>query len=121
MIKEIVERKELYNFDQLQEMSSGNMDFIRSLALIFIKVAAEDSAAMVKAAKSGDWLTVSKMAHKLKSTVDGMNIFSIKKDIRTLEMDAKHKTNTSALPQLAQKVDRVIHEVAKQVRREFGF
>lgn len=95
------------------------MDFIKSLAAIFVNASPYDSGAMVAASENGDWQTVSKLAHKLKSTVDGMNIFSIKGDIRTLEMDAKHKTNTAALPHLAVKVDSVINEVAKQVKKEF--
>ena len=96
------------------------MEFIKSLAAIFIKTSPYDSGEMLEATNTGDWQKVSKYAHKLKSTVDSMNIVSIKSDIRILELDAKHKTNTEALPQLAIKVDHVINEVAKQVKRKFG-
>lgn len=120
MTKEIVEKEELYNFNQLRDLSAGNREFIKSLAAIFVIASPVDSAAILNATKSGDWDTASNMAHKLKSTIDNMNISSIKGDVRTIEMDAKYKTNITALPELALKVDRVINEVAEQVRNEFG-
>ena len=119
MIIEAIEKRGLYNFDQLNEIAAGNMDFIKSLAAIFIKTSPYDSGEMLEATNTGDWQKVSKYAHKLKSTVDSMNIVSIKSDIRILETDAKSKKNTGSLGQLASKVDRVINEVAEQVKMDF--
>ena len=120
MIKEPVQKECLYNLDKMREMAVGNDDFILSLVVIFLKVSPADSAEMLKASQTGDWQKVSKLAHKMKSTVNGMCISSIKNDILTLEMDAKNKTNPTDLPRLALKVDKVINEVAIQVRAEFN-
>lgn len=120
MIKEPVSIKCLYNFDKLRDLVAGNDDFILSLVLIFLKTTPVDSAEMLKASQTGDWQKVSKLAHKIKSTVNGMSISSIKNDILTLEMDAKNKTNIAALPQLALMVDKVINEVVLQVKEEFN-
>jgi len=121
MIEEVaVETEELYNFDQLHEIASGNPDFIKSLASIFLQTVPGDAALIVAASKAGDWQTVSKLAHKLKSTIDSMNIYSLKTKIRTLEMDAKNKINTAGLSVLAENVLETINQVAGQVRTDFA-
>src|SRR4051812_24442617 len=100
----VIEAEELYNFKQLEEIAVGNPEFIRSLAKIFLNTIPSDSAALVAASQTGDWSMVSKLAHKLKSTIDSMNMDCLRSDIRTLEMDAKNKINTSSLIKLALKV-----------------
>ena len=120
MIEALVETKELYNFDQLQEIAIGNPDFIKSLALIFLQTVPTDSAEMVAAAKAGEWQRVSKLAHKLKSTVDSMNIISLKSSIRRIEIDAKNKINTAELLLLAEKANSILNTVAMQIREEFA-
>ncbi len=115
-----IEAEELYNFKQLEEIAAGNMDFVRALAKIYLNTIPLDSAAMVAATRAGDWAMASKLAHKLKSTVDTMNMTSIRSDIRTIELDAEKKINTQTLEKLAVKVDYVINLVAKEVRRDFA-
>lgn len=111
---------ELYDFKQLEEIAAGNPEFIKALAKIYLNTIPHDSAAMVAATRTGDWSMVSKLAHKLKSTIDSMNITSVRSDIRTLEMDAKNKTNLKVLGDIAKKVDNVINLVAMQIRIDFS-
>jgi CheY-like chemotaxis protein/HPt (histidine-containing phosphotransfer) domain-containing protein len=117
----IIEKKEnLYNLKQLEEMASGNREFLASLAKIYLITIPTNSGEMVEASEKADWDRVSKLAHKLKSTVDTMNITSIQTDIRTLEIDAKNKVNTLTLPKLASKVDEIIKQVAILLKEEFA-
>lgn len=111
---------QLYDFKQLEEIAPGNKEFFTALAQLYLDTIPQNSNEMVEAAKVGDWLLVSKLAHKLKSTVDSMNIQSISKDIRTLEFDGKNKVNTNALPGLSIKVNAVILKVAEQIKLEFN-
>lgn len=112
--------EKLYDFKLLEEIAAGNTDFLISLAKIFLATIPENSRDMVAAANSGNWDLVSKLAHKLKSTVDSMSIGSVSQDIRTLEMDAKTKVNTEALTKMAVRVDKVLQTVAVQLTAEFG-
>jgi HPt (histidine-containing phosphotransfer) domain-containing protein len=112
--------EKLYDFEQLEEIAAGDPDFLIALAQIFLDTIPGNSLELVKAAKSGDWSLVSKLAHKLKSTIDSMNMVSITNDVRTLEFDGKNKANTGGIVKLAEKVNVVIHQVAAQLKEEFA-
>ena len=75
---------------------------------------------MIQASIKEDWIMVSKLAHKIKPTIDSMNIKCISSDIRKLELDAKNQVNTQSLEKIAVKVDTVINRVAEQLRYEFN-
>jgi hypothetical protein len=115
-----VSKDKLYNFDQLKDMYPGNEGFLKHFADIFLKITPYDCSEMMAATIAGDWQKASRYAHKMKSTIDSMNITSIKTEIRTVEMDAKNKTNTSSLLKVAQKIEKVINEVALQVKEDYN-
>ena len=112
--------EELYNLKQLEEIAGGNMAFLTSLAKIYLDTIPTNSADMVKATQSGDWETASKLAHKLKSTIDSLNMYSVKSEIRTIEIDGKNKSNTDQLKSLALHVDIIINKVATQLKQDFS-
>lgn len=111
----------LYDLKQMEEIAVGSPDFLAMLAKIYLDTIPDTSEEMLKATQSGEWDKASKFAHKLKSTIDSLNINSIKSEIRSIEMDGKNKVNTEYLKKLAIKVDEVIKEVASQIKIDFGF
>lgn len=112
--------EKLYDLNQLEEIAAGNNDFLTALAQIYLNTIPGTSAEMVEASQAGEWDKSSKLAHKLKSTVDSLNVHSIVKDIRSIEVDGKNKVNTENLKTLAIKVDTVINKVAEQIKRDFS-
>lgn len=118
--RSFVQKEKLYDFEQIKEIYPGNDGFLRHFAEIFMKVTPSDCAEMIKATNENDWEKVSKYAHKIKSTVDSMNIVSLKTDIRTLEFDAKNKINTPNLIKLAIRIEKVIKDVSNAVKEDFN-
>jgi len=118
MIMETAEK--LYDLKQLEEIAAGNNDFLTALARIYLNTIPDTSAEMVEAAHAGEWLKASKLAHKLKSTIDSLNVHSIAKEIRAIEVDGKNKVNTENIRILAVKVDTVINKVAEQLKKDFS-
>ncbi len=112
--------EKLYDLNQLEEIAAGNNDFLTALAQIYLNTIPDTSAEMVEATQAGEWAKASKLAHKLKSTIDSLNVHSIVKDIRSIEVDGKNKVNTENLKTLAIKVDTVINKVAEQIKRDFS-
>ncbi len=112
--------EKLYSLRQLEEIAAGSQEFIVSLSNIYISSIPGISRELVKASESGDWPMVSKLAHKLKSTIDSMDMISIQTDIRMIEADAKNKVNTEAIKKLAVKVDNVLNTVAEQLKEKFN-
>lgn len=112
--------EKLYDLKQLEEILGGNTEFLSSLAGIYLTTIPLNTSQMIQATMEEDWLMVSKLAHKIKPTIDSMNIQCISSDIRTLETDAKNQVNTQTLGKIALKVDTVINTVAQQLRYEFN-
>lgn len=112
--------EKLYDLNQLEEIAAGNNDFLTALAQIYLNTIPGTSAEMVEATQAGEWDKASKLAHKLKSTIDSLNVHSIVKDIRSIEVDGKNKVNTENLKTLAIKVDTVINKVAEQIKKDFS-
>lgn len=110
----------LYDLKQLKEMVGGNPQFLLSLADIYLTTIPLNSKQLLHATKAEDWSMVSKLAHKIKPTIDSMNITSISSDIRTLERNAKNQVNTHTLGTIAVKVDHIINKVARQLKYEFN-
>lgn len=109
----------LYDLRHLKETVGGNTEFLVSLADIYLTTIPVNSKQLVQATKAEDWMMVSKLAHKIKPTIDSMNISIISSDIRTLERDAKNQVNTHTLGKIAVKIDHVINTVAYQLKYEF--
>lgn len=110
----------LYDLKQLEEIGAGNPEFLTALAQIFLDTIPGNSSEMVAASKTGDWEKVSSLAHKLKATIDNLNMHVIAKEIRTIEMDAKNKVRTDAIKTMVVKVDNVIIKVAEQLKQRFS-
>ena len=112
--------EKLYDLKQLKEVLGGGSEILTSLAGIYLNTIPVNSREMRQAVEAEDWIKASKIAHKIKPTIDSMNIKSIFTDIRTLEKDAKNQVNTGELANIAVKVDSVINTVAEQLKYEFN-
>ncbi|WP_207492563.1 Hpt domain-containing protein [Aridibaculum aurantiacum] len=119
-VKKAGETIDLYDLGALHDMSGGNKEFILSLVKIYLDTIPANSAEMVHACMGGNWDMVSKLAHKLKSTIDMMRMTTITQDIRTIELDAKNQVNKEILPNLVNKVDEVLNAVAADLKQVFS-
>jgi hypothetical protein len=111
--------EKLYDLKSVNEIARGSDDFVLMLVKIFLETIPADSIAMVQACDEKKWDAVSKLAHKLKSTIDTMHMVSIKEIVRTIESDAKQGINKEAIPALVQKIHSVIEKTSQDLRIEF--
>lgn len=112
--------EKMYNLVQVYELVQGNEEFVKNLAQIYLDTIPSTAKEMVQEIEKQNWGMASKLAHKLKSTIDTMQIASIKEDIRAIEFNGKNATNTDSLLELGKNVERVINEVAVQLKEEFS-
>jgi hypothetical protein len=112
--------EKLYDMGKVNELARGNKDFILSLVKVFIDTVPATVDEMQQACSGNQWNILSKLAHKIKPTIDTMCMTSIKEDIRTIESDAKHRVNTDALSVLVNKVDWVVKRTSEQLKEEFS-
>jgi CheY-like chemotaxis protein len=111
--------QKLYDLSLVTELARGNQDFIQSLTKIFVDTIPPTADQLKVACSEGNWDQTSKLAHKLKSTIDTMNISSIKDDIRTIEANGKYQKNLAEVPALVDKVKWVIEQTTAQLKIEF--
>lgn len=108
----------LYDLSMVQSVSGGDEGFIKKMVALFIETVPQNLDELVKAVQTENWDQVGKTAHKLKSTVDSMGIKSIRQEIRTVEANAKAKTQVEGIPALVNKIESVIHECIVQLQAE---
>jgi CheY-like chemotaxis protein len=110
----------LYDLSMVEAISGGDRSFITRMLQLFLDTVPATLTDIRNTTDAGEWMALSKHAHKLKSTIDSMNINSLKQDIRSIEAGGKTGDNPELLRDLVTKVlagmDKVIEQVKKDLR-----
>lgn len=75
----------LYDLSSLEKMSRGDKAFITKMMEIFVVLANENSLKMEQLLAQNDWQSMQIIAHKMKPSIDQLEITSLKEKIRFLE------------------------------------
>jgi CheY-like chemotaxis protein/HPt (histidine-containing phosphotransfer) domain-containing protein len=110
----------LYDLAMIRSVSGGDNAFIKKMILLFIETVPQNVKELVDATGQKNWEQVSKMAHKLKSTVDSMGIRSLHEQIRTVEANAKNGEQLERMPDMVKQVESVVSLCVQQLGREVG-
>jgi HPt (histidine-containing phosphotransfer) domain-containing protein len=98
------------NLGYLNEMSDGSKDLKRDLICMFIKQAPVFSEQLDDYYNQGDYDSLGKLAHKIKSSVAIMGISKLVTDMKTLEHLAKEGKDTEKYPALISKFKTISNE-----------
>jgi CheY-like chemotaxis protein len=115
-----INQDKLYNLSMIESVSGGDKVFIKKMIVLFIEMVPVNVEQLNAAAQTQNWEQVSKLAHKLKSTIDSMAIKSIQQDVRAVEMNAKQKTSLDELPGIIEKIQQVINSCIEQLQEEIA-
>jgi CheY-like chemotaxis protein len=110
--------EKLYDLSMVEAISGGDKTFITKMLKLFLETVPATLSDIKTSHDSAEWTSLSKHAHKLKSTIDSMNIDTLKQDIRTVETIAKTSPDPAQLGQLVEKVLTTMSTVMEQVRKE---
>ncbi len=80
----------LYDLTMVEEIGKDNPSFLPKMVFLFLEQVSEDLMNMNNATVAQDWITVSRLAHRMKPSIEGMGIFSLRETIKSLENDAKN-------------------------------
>lgn len=114
----LLAKSELYDLSMVDAISGGDKSFINKMLQLFLGTVPPTLNEMRVACDAADWLALSKLAHKLKSTIDSMGIASLKQDIRLVEHNGKSGQGVEELPSLVRRITEVMHEVMRQVKKD---
>jgi HPt (histidine-containing phosphotransfer) domain-containing protein len=80
-----MKEEQLYDLSSLKLISRGNDAFVQKMVNIFCQETPEMFNRMEEAFHSGNMDKVKETAHKMKPSIDGLNITTLKQLIRDLE------------------------------------
>jgi len=101
----------MYDLTKLEDIAKGNQAFIDKMLRLFIDQVPDSVAEIKTAYQAGDYQTIKKVAHRIKPTIDIMEIVSLKNDIRDMEKNAEIYQSSEQLENLISHLDDVIDEV----------
>ncbi|NVO10292.1 MAG: Hpt domain-containing protein [Bacteroidales bacterium] len=86
------------NLEYLKEISDGSTDLVRDLINMFISQVPTFSEQLDNFYQSGDYISLGKLAHKIKSSVAMMGISELTADMKILENIAKEGKSVDNCP-----------------------
>lgn len=113
-----MDSKRLFDLTNLNEMLGGDKKAILQMVKIFLQATPESLSELNKCFQKNDLEGVSKLAHKLKSSVDIFSISDIKQDIRRLENITRDNINLDEVPELVDKINTTLSKAIEQVEQE---
>jgi hypothetical protein len=112
--------EKLYDLTMVQTISGGDASFVKRMVQLFIDTVPPSMKDLQKETDQQNWLNVSKLAHKLKATIDSMGITRIKEEVRSIESNGKKGEELDKIPGQVQQVNSVLEACMNQLKRDFG-
>ncbi len=113
-----MESKKLFDLNNLEEMLGGDKEAVFQMVKIFLQATPESLSELVRSYEKNDMNGVSRLAHKLKSSVDIFCVDDIKSDIRKLENNTREQINLDEVPGLVENINSILTAAIEQVREE---
>ena len=109
----------LYNLDTLKSMIGPDDRFIKDFVELFLTTSSQTLKEINNSFSDKNYEVLGSLAHKLKSSVDLMNIESLKQDVRQIEKIGHGGIQPDELPALITNLNQVMNRVFEQLKKEF--
>jgi len=103
------------NLDVLKEISEGSNDLMRDLIFLFISQIPVFIEQLDYYNKNEDYISLGKLAHKIKSSVSMMGISELSSDMKKLEQLAQAKKDTKKYPEYIERFKRISTEAVSEL------
>lgn len=111
--------KVLYDLTNIQALSRGNDEFIQKMLSIFISQTQQTIPMVEKAFEEKNYAEISRLIHRIKPSIEGVGIFSIKEIVKELEIKSKEQqTDFSELYTLFLEIKETLFKAINQLERE---
>ena len=110
----------LYNLDFVNEMAGGNQDFVDQLLSLFVETVPDSIRLINEHYENNDLSALGGEAHKLKSTINTVQIPSFSEKIKEMEYIGKTGENIQKLPELMKEFNEIIPAAVEQVKEHLG-
>lgn len=114
-----MENEKLFDLSALVEISRGNTAFVKKMVDLFCDQSPQMINEMQTAFALQDYATVTSIAHKIKPSIDNLNIKKLSHIIREIEKIGKEDPENSQLSFLLKETDDIMNTVVAQMREEY--
>ncbi len=111
--------KRLYNLTNLEAVANGDKDFIKKMVTLFLQNTPAQSAELLKACTEENWQQVYFLAHKMKASINLVDIDLLKEEIKKVEANAKTRTELEMLHPAVEHIYKIIFNAAEQMKEDF--
>jgi CheY-like chemotaxis protein len=112
--------EKMYDLSMVESISGGDQSFIVKMLQLFLNTVPASLSEMRSFSDKGAWLELSKVAHKLKSTIDSMGIAELKQTIRDIENLGKAGKDTATIPPMVKTVIETMDRVMARVKKDYS-
>ncbi|MDD3320410.1 MAG: PAS domain S-box protein [Paludibacter sp.] len=113
------DNEKLYNLDQLIIIGNNDETFVNKMVEIFIRLAEETIEQVNKSFEINDIDQIRKSAHKIKPSIDNLEIISLHDKIRELELFKENERNLDELNTLISNINMVLKNVITSLKELF--
>jgi len=110
----------LYNLDGLRVISKGREDFVTKMIEMFCGQIPDTLKQLNQVSADGDHEQLSKLAHKLKSTIDHLAISPLQRTIREIEAVDEGNIPAPKLAEMIAEVNDVLNRVLAELSEEIA-
>ncbi len=107
-----------YSLNKLNAIAKGDQAFITKMLFLFLETTPELLQLLQHTFKNGQWEELNAAAHKLKPTVQTMDIKSIEADVKQVEKLALGNPNPNIIEPLIHKIVTILEQTMIQVKKE---
>jgi len=107
----------LFDLSLLRQLSRGNEDFVKKMVAVFVNLTKENTEAFEDAIDHDDTEKIKKLAHKIKPSIDQLDIKSLKEVVREVEKYDIEIRSKDEMYASVRHIIRVLREVADQLGR----
>jgi len=111
----------LYDLTMVRQIGKGNPDFIGKMVSLFLDQLPNDIEKLKDYSDKDEWDALSKLAHRMKPSIEGMGIHSLKTIIRELETRSRNNESIrdAEMKKLVSFTCETMEKVLVQLRIEF--
>lgn len=111
---------QLYDLKMIENISGGDPAFIRQMVKLFLDNMPVNIKTLRTALENRDWEMMWKTAHKMKSTIDSLNINELRQEIRAVEYAGKTLEGLVAVPMQVDKIEQVLQLCMDDLQNKFN-
>lgn len=110
----------LYDLSQLESISRGSKEFIDKMINLFIELVPESMLELKMAYQAGEFVQVSRVAHRIIQTIHNMGIVSLKEVLREIEQFADTYKKSEKLSSLINQLEATLKIVVESIQKEIN-